>query len=506
MEIPAFARLAYQRFVLSSRYEDDLDFRTIMGHHVNRGVGLIGGLGLAVLVIYVISQVFILGKSPVWRYGLAPTVEATVLWDKVVIALILASALALRLSRKTSDPLSGRMVASAGAVIVTVAIVLDDVAAGNVSFSPAYVTIVLLTTTTAVSFKPISSLLLSAGVVIVWYVCVEQIPSLIGLEAQTAPAAHAVYLILIVVLATGEAAVMYENRFAQFKALRQEQQMVAQLAETNRILNETMHALTDAQDRMIHSEKMASLGRFATGIAHELRNPLNFTLNFSKLSSELADELMEGSTDSGDGLDRLVDLKSNLGFVLKHAQRAENIVGELVAQSDRTPAIPKVTDLNDLIRAQVAAVVGQYGDTSDGASIEITESYDSTVGSIELLRASFAHAVRNILNNAFQAVTEGREPTAEEGSVVNGGVIAISTKRTQNYAEVCVRDNGPGIDEDATEHVFEPFFTTRAAGSGTGLGLTIAYEVITDGHGGRIQLDSRKGEGTTVRIEIPVGK
>jgi signal transduction histidine kinase len=300
------------------------------------------------------------------------------------------------------------------------------------------------------------------------------------------------------VLATGIAAVMYEDRFAQFTALRKEQHMVARLAETNESLQEAMSALTDAQDRMIHSEKMASLGRFATGLAHELRNPLNFTLNFSKVSSELVDELVQNRSDSDDGSNRLADLKANLGFILKHAQRAESIVGELVGQSGMSPSKPMVTDLNNLIGIQIAAVSSQYRETSPEQTVKVTESFDPDVGSVELLTASFAQAIRNVLDNAFQAAIAGAGSTKEEA-----GTVSVTTERNGDRIIIVIRDNGVGIDPDALDHIFEPFFTTKPTGVGPGLGLSIVYEVITDGHGGCIEVDSAQGEGTKVRIEIP---
>jgi len=501
MEIPGLAHLAHYRFIRSTRYEDDDDFRMIMGHQVNRGVGLIGAMGLTVLAIYMISQVTVLGKSLVWRYDLASASEVTVLWDKITMALIFGAALALRLSRRATDPLPGRVLAGVAALVVTMAIVLDDVASGDVSFSPAYVTVVLLTTTTAIQFRPIASGLLSLGIIVAWYVSVEQIPPLVELASQPAIAEHFVYLVIIAVLSTGGAAVMYENRYAQFRALRQEQRTVAKLAETNAILQQTMSALTEAQDRMIHSEKMASLGRFATGVAHELRNPLNFTLNFAKLSSELADELIENRSNSDDERETLADLKSNLGLILKHAQRAEDIVGELVLQSGGTQSKQTMTDFNSLIGTQVAAVSAQYSATDGKRAINVMESFDPDVGSVELLAASFAQAVRNVLDNAFQAAVAGGATTAED----EDGIVSVATERKGNRVNLAIRDNGPGIDPDVMEHIFEPFFTTKPPGLGTGLGLSIVYEVITDGHGGTIEVDSALDEGTTVRIEIAAG-
>ncbi len=501
MEIPSLVHLAHYRFIRSLRYEEDNDFRVIMAHQVNRGVGLIGWIGLTVLAIYMVSQVTVLGRLPVWIYGLASPDEVTVLWDKITMALILGAALAFRLSKKATDPLPGRVLAGTGALVVTVAIVLDDVATGDVSFSPAYVTVVLLATTTAIQFRPIASALLSVGVVVVWYVSVEQIPPLVGLASQTATTGHFVYLVIIVVLSTGGAAAMYENRYAQFIALRQEQRTVVKLGETNTFLEETMSALTDAQDRLIHSEKMASLGRFATGIAHELRNPLNFTLNFSKLSSELVEGLMLERPDPGEGMDSLADLKSNLGFILKHAQRAEDILGELVLQSRGLPSQPEVTDFNSLIRTQVAAVSAQYSATDGGHAVNVTESFDPDVGSVEILAASFAQAIRNVLDNAFQAAIAREGVTGED----EGAIVSVVTERNGDRVNLAIRDNGEGIEPDAMEHIFEPFFTTKPPGLGTGLGLSIAYGVITDGHGGTIVVDSALDHGTTVRIEIPVG-
>jgi signal transduction histidine kinase len=482
MELPGFALQLRARFIRSLRYEDDAEFSMIMGLHVNRGVGLIGGLGLVVLIFYVAAQVLILGKTAVWSYGSQTPQAVTVLWDKLAIALVMLVALSFRNVSLGRGPFQGRLVVSIGAIVVVVAAVLDDVAVGDVGFSVAYAAVVLMAVNAAVPFKPLHSVYLCLAVLITWFAAIEILPGAIGLEALEAGGGQVVFLLIITVLAVGTSAVMYEYRWAQSRALHQERALVKQLEET-------MSSLKEAQNRLVHSEKMASLARFVTGMAHELKNPLNFVTNFSRLTSEMADELLERPQESEEQLE---ELRTNVKLIWKHAIRADNIVTELVSHSDISASPSRTADINGLLREQVGLLRSR--EPADRSSFSIREHYSETPGEIEVHPSQLARAFKNILENAVQAATSGSNPPE----------ITVETGVTDHEVTVAVTDNGAGVSSDVKDRMFEPFFTNWNEGTHTGLGLAIAYDIIVSGHGGSIDVDSEVGVGTTIRVSLPI--
>jgi signal transduction histidine kinase len=282
-----------------------------------------------------------------------------------------------------------------------------------------------------------------------------------------------------------------------------EQQKIAlekEVEERTSELKQSLENLKATQSQLIQSEKMASLGEMTAGIAHEIQNPLNFVNNFAEVNMEMADELAEllrsGQTDQATAL--LEDLKNNQEKIRTHGKRAEGIVKNML-QHSRTGTLQKESAaVNPLV--EEFTKLSYHGlrakDKSFNSDIEII--LDPNVGNANLLTQDIGRVILNLVNNAFYAVHE-RFKTGHTGFQPK---VTVTTSRGETI-RIVVSDNGKGIPENIRSKIFQPFFTTKPTGEGTGLGLSLSYEIITKGHGGNMKVESKEGEGTSFIIEIP---
>lgn len=287
-------------------------------------------------------------------------------------------------------------------------------------------------------------------------------------------------------------------------------QQKAEIEQKNEDLEQAFHRLRNTQEQLVLKEKMASLGQLTAGIAHEIKNPLNFVNNFAVLSEELAEELaeeLEANRDApvskvlGDVEDLLSDIRFNARKIHEHGRRADSIVRGMLEHSRGQSTERRPQELNMLVEEYVnLAYHGmRAGDPHFQATIE--RDYDEAAGAIELVPQEMGRVFLNLLNNAFYAVHEKR-------LMVNGTyepTITVSTRAMGSCVEIRVQDNGHGIPDAIKARIFEPFFTTKPTGTGnTGLGLSLSYEIVTKGHGGTLSVESEEGEGTTFIISLPV--
>ncbi len=276
-----------------------------------------------------------------------------------------------------------------------------------------------------------------------------------------------------------------------------------QVHSKNEELEQALDNLHRTQAQLIHSEKMASLGQLTTGIAHELQNPLNFVNNFSSLSAELVEEVEEELRNPVENRTALhaalEDLRTNLHRIKSHGQRAERIIRSMMAHATERRGERQSVLLNHMLNDFVR--LAEHGRQAQDAGLEaqIVRHLDPDAGHVDLLPTEMGRVILNVLDNALLAV---RARSAEGGPDYEP-TVTISSKRDADRVHIQIRDNGIGIPAAIRDRVFEPFFTTRPAGEGTGLGLSMAYEIVVEGHGGTISVESEEGEGTTMSITLP---
>jgi signal transduction histidine kinase len=279
--------------------------------------------------------------------------------------------------------------------------------------------------------------------------------------------------------------------------------------EASRTIAASYDELKTAQARLIQAEKMASLGQLTAGIAHEIKNPLNFVNNFASLSVELLDELKETAgpaiaalaDDERADVDEIVGmLTGNLEKIAEHGRRADGIVRSMLEHSRGESGERREVDLNRLI--EEALNLAYHGTRAQDQSFNITLERDfaDAIAPIELVPQDITRVCLNLFGNGFYAATK-RE---REGAAPDfRPVLKVATHDLGEAVEIRIRDNGTGIPPEIRDKLFQPFFTTKPTGEGTGLGLSISYDIVTQQHGGAIAVDSRVGEYTEFAIHLP---
>ncbi len=284
------------------------------------------------------------------------------------------------------------------------------------------------------------------------------------------------------------------------------------LDEANRTLEERVEERTAklraSQAQLIQSEKMASLGQLTAGIAHEIKNPLNFVNNFAELSAELADELAEEldvNTDKsvaeirGDLADILADLKQNAFKINEHGRRADGIIQSMLAHARSTLGERVATDLNALLDDYVNLAFHGMCAQNEDFRCDIKRNYDEAISTVELVPQEIGRVFQNLLKNAFEAVYERVQH--DNGAYIP--TVWVTTRQVNGAVTIQVRDNGTGIPPAIQDKIFEPFFTTKPTGTGTGLGLSLSYDIVTQGYGGMLAVESEEGNGATFLLTLP---
>jgi signal transduction histidine kinase len=279
--------------------------------------------------------------------------------------------------------------------------------------------------------------------------------------------------------------------------------------ENTRLINELRQSLDDlraTQDRLVQTQKLASLGQLTAGIAHEIKNPLNFVNNFSGMSAELIGELQDVVSglaiepEAHADIKELTDiLSANLGKIVQHGKRADAIVRSMLLHSGQTSGEHRLIDINALVDESLnRAYYGERAETR-GFAIKLEKSFDPAVGEVDLFPREIGRAILNLISNGFYATSKRKEA---EGSDYEP-VLVAATRNLGDRVEIRIRDNGWGIPADVKEKMFDPFFTTKPAGEGTGLGLSITHDIIVKQHGGSIEVDTKPGEFAEIRLILP---
>ena len=273
-----------------------------------------------------------------------------------------------------------------------------------------------------------------------------------------------------------------------------------QVTERTAALEKSLRQLKRTQARLIQQEKLASLGQLTAGIAHEIKNPLNFVNNFAELSEELAQELREALANGDNLSDIIDDLEQNAQRISHHGKRADGIVHAMMQHASGGSGKREATEINAFISEHIdLAYHGKQAQVPD-LKVEIERDLGVDACTVEIVPREIGRVLLNLFGNAFDAVHE-------RAVNVNGAYIptvTVSTRQAEGQVEIRVKDNGPGIPAEIREKIFEPFFTTKPTGTGTGLGLSLSYDIVTQGHGGTLTVESEEGKGATFIITLPV--
>jgi len=280
-----------------------------------------------------------------------------------------------------------------------------------------------------------------------------------------------------------------------------------QVQQRTRELSKSLDDLRTAQDRLIQTEKLASLGQLTAGIAHEIKNPLNFVNNFSALSAELTDELndlLKSAEFSGKMRDEVGELtamlKDNLEKVVQHGKRADSIVKNMLLHSREGSGEHRPADINALLDESLN--LAYHGARAEKREFNVTlqRDFDEKAGTIEVFPQEITRVLLNLISNGFYAVTKRK---TENGSSGFDPVLRATTRNLGDTVEIRIRDNGIGIPAEVKEKMFNPFFTTKPAGEGTGLGLSMSHDIIVKQHGGTIDVETEPGQFTEFTIVLP---
>ncbi len=273
-------------------------------------------------------------------------------------------------------------------------------------------------------------------------------------------------------------------------------------------LANALEELKKTQDRLLVQQKLASLGSLTAGIAHEIKNPLNFVTNFAEILKSLIADLRDSIASQKERIDpneldfidgTLNDIDTNATKIREHGQRADNIVKGMLMHSRGQKGELQPTDLNSLISEYVKLAYHGLRAQDINFNVTIEEDYDDTIPTLNVVANDLSRVILNIANNgAFSA-----DQKAKQKIPGFRPTLRVSTRNDGNWVEIRIRDNGKGIPEDIRQKVFEPFFTTKPAGSGTGLGLSMSYEIVVQQHGGQIRVESEPGEYAEFIIRIP---
>ncbi|HRI26352.1 MAG TPA: ATP-binding protein, partial [Ferruginibacter sp.] len=274
-----------------------------------------------------------------------------------------------------------------------------------------------------------------------------------------------------------------------------------QKQKTNKVLESTLTNLKSTQSQLIQSEKMASLGELTAGIAHEIQNPLNFVNNFSDVSNELIDEMVEevkkGNAAEAEAIAN--DIKQNLEKINHHGKRADSIVKGMLQHSRSGSGQKELTDLNNLVDECLRLSFHGMRAKDKSFNAKTEEYLEKDIPGIMIVSQDIGRVLLNLFTNSFYSVLQKKKNSNENYEPVVSATTAISG----NNVVITVRDNGMGIPQKVIDKIFQPFFTTKPTGEGTGLGLSMSYDIITKGHGGELKVETKEGEFAAFTIILP---
>lgn len=286
----------------------------------------------------------------------------------------------------------------------------------------------------------------------------------------------------------------------------------AEKKKLEKLVEERTHELKETQEQLIQQEKLASLGQLTAGIAHEIKNPLNFVTNFSDLNIELLEEIrneLQGTSDSSNSdvdldliLEIMEDMEANLKKIHDHGSRADRIVKSMLQHSRGSEGVKEPTDLNEVIQEYVTLSFHGMRAGDNPINVDLVFDLDESIEPVSLITEDFTRVIVNLSNNAFDAMREKQNSGHKgQGAGEYTPKLTVRTKSDSGRVTIEIEDNGPGIPEEMKEKILQPFFTTKKGTAGTGLGLSITNDIIK-AHGGQLSIAETDETGTTFRIEL----
>ncbi len=304
------------------------------------------------------------------------------------------------------------------------------------------------------------------------------------------------------------ASIIEQLRLREIELSELVQEKTKHLEERNSDLALALDQLKTTQTQLIHSEKMASLGELTAGIAHEIKNPLNFVNNFSELISDLTVEASEAIANDNltidekltDLMDILLVIRDNTRKIQEHGQRADLIIKGMLMHARKPSTEKEIVDINQMLEKDVHLAYHGWRAHDTSFNVRLEQEYEANLPQASVIPQDISRVFINLINNALYAVRE-KQKGIKQGY---HPTVRISTTHRADKIFVHIRDNGTGIPESVKEKIFDPFYTTKPTGEGTGLGLSISYDIVTKGHGGSIRIESEPGEFTEFILTIPV--
>jgi signal transduction histidine kinase len=275
-----------------------------------------------------------------------------------------------------------------------------------------------------------------------------------------------------------------------------------EIEQQKKQVEESMEQLQSTQSQLIQAEKMASLGELTAGIAHEIQNPLNFVNNFAEVNTELIHELKKEIEPAGiiSANELIEDIKTNSEKITHHGNRADAIVKGMLQHSRKTSGQKELTDINALCDEYLRLSYHGLKAKDKSFNAEFETNFDAALAPISIIPQDIGRVILNLINNAFYAVNARQKMEQDSGYKP---LVTLTTSKQGDQVVIEVADNGTGMPEQVKEKIFQPFFTTKPTGEGTGLGLSLSYDIVTKGHGGSINVSTSTNQGTVFSVQLP---
>ncbi|HET9434970.1 MAG TPA: ATP-binding protein, partial [Chitinophagaceae bacterium] len=304
-------------------------------------------------------------------------------------------------------------------------------------------------------------------------------------------------LAVVVIIGAIYGYVQYRSRNLKQRTILLEEKVnerTSELVELTSELHKSLSDLKTTQDQLIHSEKMASLGELTSGIAHEIKNPLNFINNFSEINLELITEINDQPGREDENAQIIKTLKKNLEKINHHGKRVDDIVKSMLQHSRVGNLVKEPVNVNALCEESVKLAYHGFKAKEKTFQASVETHFDPGLSAVMVFPQELSRVLLNLFNNAFYVVHEKKrkmQPVSPDGSDIESSykpILTVSTKKLENKIMIIVSDNGTGIPQRIINKIFQPFFTTKPTGEGTGLGLSMSYDIITKSHGGELHV------------------